>query len=240
MAARGSGGFLDVGYSMSPDEVAYWQDQAALLDPDAYVLFHGNTESETVPAGERWYLVNGWNLKATGQGTTWYHRPADVNRALMLPEGTTIETSEPGGGSIAFMYICQPSLVAGSDARYTTDPRALYFDRLIKMGELAQHRLGSTATGSGQVGDAFPGDFTDGLIVHVSVHDVAWMILLNTGGDGASNLHNEISDSSRIRWAEPLVMPFKRTTFPETLIQGVSQGEGRATLSYLKLDGSGW
>lgn len=240
LVASGGGGFLNVGYTMTADEVAFWQDQAALLDPDAYVLFLGNTESETVPGGERWYLVNGWNLKATGEGTTWYHRPADVKRALMLPEGTTIETATPPDGtSTAFMYICQPSLVTGSDARYTSDPRGLYFDRIMKLATLDQERIGGTATAGSIVNEAFPATFTDGMIVHASVHDVAWMILWD-GSDGLSNLHNEISDSTRIRWAEPLLMPFKRTTFPNTAIQGVSLAEGRATLSYVVLDGTGW
>lgn len=224
---------------MTADEITYWQDQAALLDPAAYVLYSGNSQSQTVTGGERWYLVNGWNLKATGAGTTWYHRPADVNRALMLSAGTVIETTTPPDGvSTAFMYLCKPSLVTGSDARYTSDPRALYFDRINGMGALTQYRLGATVTGSGTTTTSFPNDFTDGLIIHASVHDVAWMILAS-GGAGTSNLHNEISDSGRIRWAESLLMPFLRTTSPDTIIQGASQTEGRATLSYLKLPG-GW
>jgi hypothetical protein len=229
-----------MGYTMTADEVTYWQDQAALLDPDAYEWHSGNSVSMTVTAGETWYIVNGWNLKATGAGTTWYHRPADVNRALACSAGTVIETTTPPDGtSTAFVYVCKPSLVTGGDSRYTDDPRALYFERLELMATLTRYRLGGVATGAGTTAVSFPGGFTDGLIVHVSVHDVAWMIL-RSSGVGASNLHNEISDSNRIRWAEPLVMPFKPATFDDTLIQGVSQSEGRATLTYLKLDGSGW
>lgn len=35
--------------------------------------------------------------------------------------------------------------------------------------------------------------------------------------------------------AEPTLFPWVRTTMPKTLIQGVSLGEGRATVNYKKL-----
>lgn len=229
-----------MGYSMSADEVTYWQDQAALLDPLAYVHVLADSSSDTVPAGERWYLVNGWYLDAGSEGTNWFHRPADVNRALMLPENYVLATGAAPSTSLAFYYVCKPSLVTGSDGRYSSDPRGLYFDRMMQLGTLTRYQLGSTNTGSGQVTDTFPTDFTYGMVLHTSLHDVAWMVMTNSGAtDGMLNLHNEISDSDRIRWAEPTLFPFDRTVMPKTLIQGASQSQGRATLTYVKLPG-GW
>lgn len=227
-----------MGYSMTADEVAFWQDQAALLDPAAYELVAANSTSRTVSAGERWYLVNGWHLDATGAGTTWFHRPSDVNRALVLSEGTVIATGAPAGNT-AFMYLCKPSLVTGSDARYTADPRGLYFDRINALAGLTQYQLGATNTGSSTVTSTFPTDFTEGFVIHASVHDVAWLILRDGADTIGVNLHNEISDTDRIRWAERLAMPFLRTDFPKIMSRGASETEGRATLTYVKLPG-GW
>ena len=234
-----------MGYSMSADEITYWQDQAALLDPLAYEHVYATSTSRT-PSGEHWYLVNGWQLDA-GSSQLWYHRPADVNRALIIPDGTTITTSSSSG---SFMWICKPSLVkagganadtggAGGTNRYETDPRALYFDRLMSLAAQSTYRIGANATGSGQVAQTFPTDFTYGMVLHVSVHDVAWLILTDSSGNGLSNTHNEISDSAQIRWAEPILVPFTRTTMPKILIQGVSLGSGRAHMLYAKLP-AGW
>lgn len=222
-------------YTMTADEVAYWQDQAALLDPNAYEYVFASSTSRTVTAGQRWYLVNGWHLSASGAGTTWFHRPADVNRAMILSAGTTISTGNPGGGNTPFMYLCKPSLVTGSDSRYNDDPRGLYFDRVMRLGELTQYRLGTTNTGGSVTDVAFPTDFTDGFGLHTSTHDVAWLILKESGDAGGMNTHNEISDTDRIRWAEPTLFPFKRTTFPEIAVRGANQSEGRATFTYVKL-----
>lgn len=218
-----------MGYTMTDDEVTFWQEQAALLDPDAYVYLAGTGEDMTVPADERYYLVNGWKLNTTGGGDKWFHRHADIHRALMLSEGTTITNDTDG-----FMYVCQPSLVTGSDARYTTDPRGLYFERIMRIGTLTHYQLGATATGSSQVQAAFPTDFTDGLALHTSAHDVAWLIM-HDDTVGNMNTLNEISDADPIRFAEPSLFPFKRTTFREIMVQGVNESEGAATLTYVKL-----
>ena len=66
------------GYSMSADEVTYWQDLAALLDPDAYELVVGANVSRTVTTGETWYLLWGWFLQATGGGEHFFQRHANV------------------------------------------------------------------------------------------------------------------------------------------------------------------
>lgn len=222
---------------MTGDEIAFWTDQAALLDPDAYEFIQGTGESETVPADERWYLVNGWFLKVHDDGEGhWFHRTAHVDHALMLPEGFTIETSASQAN--AFMYLCKPSLVTGSDGRYTTDPRGLYFERIMRLGELTRYQIGITPTGSGSETKAFDADFTDGLALHVSSHDVAWLVMLVAGGTtGGINTLNEISDSDPIRFAEDCLFPFKRTTFDSVSGQGVSAASGAANLVFVKLPG---
>lgn len=221
---------------MSANETKFWQDQAALLDPAAYVWVNGSSLSTTVATGETYYMLNSWNVNATGAGTTYFHRPIGVDHAFALSEGTVITTRSSGGG----FYYCRPSLVTGSDARYTTDPRKLYFDRIRQIGTLTQYAIGATNTGSSETDVAFPADFTDGMVVHVSSHDVAWLILIDAStGVGGPNTLNEISDSDRMRFAERVVVPFKRTTFDKVGIRGVSESEGRATMHYLKLPG-GW
>lgn len=235
LLAGAGGSFTDMGYSMSADEVTFWQEQAALLDPLAYEYVFANSTTRTVTASEHWFLVNGWKLDA-GSGGFWYHRPADVNRALRLASGTSVITGAPAG-STAFMYLCKPSLVTGSDSRYTSDPRALYFDRIERLQDLTQYRLGAVNTGSGQVGATFPTDFTNGFLMHTSTHDIAWTILSNATPVGVSNTHNELNDTSGIRWAEPTPMPFVRTTMPRILTQGASLAEGEGYVIYVKLPG---
>lgn len=221
---------------MSADETAFWQDQAALLDPDAYVHVQGTSQSLTVAADERYYIVNAWFVQGWDSGADhWYHRPAHVDHAFMLSEGTTIDTSS--SESSAFIYYCRPSLVTGSDARYSTDPRGLYFDRIMRLGELTRYQVGVTNTGTSSTDEAFPSDFTDGMAVHVSAHDVAWLILVNATNGGALNTLNEISDTDPIRFAESVLFPFKRTTFPEIRVEGVGEGQGAANLTYVKLPG---
>jgi hypothetical protein len=224
-----------VGYSMTADETTFWQDQAALLDPLAYEHVYATSTTRTVPAGERYYLVNGWQLD-DGSSGLWYHRPADVNRALIIPEGGTVVTSSSAG---SFMWLCKPSLVTGSDARYTSDPRGLYFDRIMQLGTLTRYRMLGSATGAGTTAATFPVDFTYGMSVHVSAHDVAWLIMTDGSGNGMSNTQNEISDSHGFRWADTVIFPFTQATMPKVLIQGVSIGTGRAAMTYVKLPG-GW
>lgn len=223
---------------MTGNEIAYWQDQAALLDPDAYewVISTGTPTTRTVPSDEHWFLLAGWKLYTLG-GTTplWYHRQADVRVALILPADTVISTSNVSGSS---MYLCKPSLVTGSDARYSSDPRGLYFERMQRLGQLEQFQAGDSETGSGSGSvdeDAFDGDFTDGMIVHASQHDVAWIAMFKTGEAGAGLLLNEISDDDRNRFAETVLLPFKRATFDSVQWRGAGEAEGSAVANYVKL-----
>lgn len=221
------------GYVMSAAEVTFWQDQAALLDPDAHVLVIGANQSVTVPGGEHWYLRSGWYIQATGGGTHFFQRHAQADEALILPAGRTLTTH--ASIAISLMYLCKPSLVVGSDARYASDPRALYFERMIRLGNLAQSTIGVVETGAGTPTAAFPNDFTDGLVVHVSTHGVAWSGLLVNGTTAVPPLQDEISDADPVRMANPVMFPFKRTTFPNIQAYGANAVDGRATITYVKL-----
>lgn len=218
---------------LTPTAVWYWQDKAALLDPNAYEFVLGANLSHTVPAGKRWYLVNAWYIAASGGGISQFHRPIHVDRAHLLSPGSTVSTPNKAD---AHMYLCKPELVVAGDSRYQVDPQGLYFKRLERLAtEVAQHQIGAVETGNATVTVAFPTDFTDAMALHTSSHDVAWLILLNSAGTGGPNTLNEISDSSPIRFAEPTLAPFKRTTFPSIMVRGASLPEGRATLTYAKL-----
>jgi hypothetical protein len=224
---------------MTADEVSFWQDMAVLLDPDAYEwIISTSPTSRTVPAGEHWFLVSAWKVYTLG-GTTplWFHRQVDVRvQPLVLPENTVISTSSTSGSS---MYLCKPSLVTGGDSRYTSDPRGLYFERLAQLYTLEQFQLGGTVTDNSIGTAAFPGGFTNGMIVHASQHDVAWVAMFDTGATGAGLLLNEISDTDRNRFAESVFLPFKTTTWDSVEWRGASQSEGAANVNYVKLPG-GW
>lgn len=219
---------------MSADETSFWQDQAALLDPLAYVYYVGTSQSITVTAGERWYATNLWEVQ--GSSTNRYHRPVGFDDAAMLGAGTTLTTSSTDASS--FMYICKPSLVTGSDARYSTDPKALFFTRLIALGTLTQFQLGGNVTDGAEHQYSFPGGFTYGFGLHTSSHDVAWTILRDSGGTAGLNTLNEISDTTPIRFAEPTLFPFTVATFPKVAAKGVSLATGGVTFTYVKLPGS--
>lgn len=239
----GGGGFLDVGYSMSANEVAFWRDMAALLDPDAYELVVANDTDQTVPSGENWYLQEGWNLEAAGAGNEWFHRGGDVRDGLFLPEGTVIGTDQDpaGPGSPAHMYLCKPALVADepTDDRYTdyqSDPRALYFERLRRLSaELPQERIGTTNTGSTSIDVAFPATFTDGMIVHVSTQDLAWVAPCDSGETFGLITQMEVSDIDPVRVAAVCLIPFKRATIPKVLFQGANLSTGRGTVTFVPL-----
>jgi len=224
-----------MGYTMSADEVAYWQDLAALLDPDAYELVIGANVSRTVTAGETWYLLWGWFLQATGGGEHFFQRHANIYEALPLPEGRVLTTHATTAGST--MYLCKPSLVTGGDSRYTADPRALFFDRVRRIGELTHYTIGGTSTNNAVVAATFPADFTNGLVIHQSVHDVAWLGLSDGAETTVVATQDEISDTDRARFANTTLLPFVRATFTKIRLRGASQSEGRATMTYIKLPG---
>lgn len=201
---------------------ATWAERAALLDPRAYVLLAGTTFSQTVPAGETWWAVDLWHVKA---GTNFlFLRQKDALTPMMLPAGTVIEAN---GTQTAQAYICKPSLVA-SDVRYTTDPRGLFNERLRRLRTLPlNHMTATLAAGSARGSGAsasFALDFEWGLITRVAAHDVSWTIL--NGPNGPMNTNDEVSDDHQIRFARATFIPFRRN--PGDAGQGFYTAEIRA------------
>lgn len=197
-------------------ETAVWTDRAALLDPACYRIYNSTDDgagwSVTVPAGETWYLLNAWHVQVTGSTDYDFLRVCDVNRVVPLPAGTTILASASQYG---YAYVAKPALVSGG-ARYGA-PKDLYFERIWRLRTLAQYRLSIAAAAGTAMGTnltaAFPTDFTKGLIVSQSVHDMSW-VALSSSSVGGLNLQNEISDDHEIRFAEAVMVPFMRTVFP--------------------------
>src|SRR5690606_3906892 len=81
----------------SSEELAYWRDRAALLDPAAYWFYNdvdnGANWSFTVPEGETWYALEFWQVVMPSDNTRLFLRVADVFRPLPLPAGTTIQAA---------------------------------------------------------------------------------------------------------------------------------------------------
>lgn len=212
-------------------ELRYWQTKAALLDPLAYdATLAGANATATVPAGQTWYIVEAWQVAAPA---TFFHRKPDALGGNVIPvkAGETITCNSNSG---AHVLICKPPVVIAADTRYTTDPRGLFFDRASRLeSELTHYDIGHVNTGSTAITTTFPTDFTNGVVIHCSSHDVAWTGL--NGSAGAVNLDNEISDSNRIRFAERVTLPFVRATYPGIKSQGASQAEGAVNVRYVKL-----
>lgn len=188
---------------VSGDELTYWQDQAALLDPAAYVSYGGATINVTVPAGETWYALALWFV-VSDTGYIFFRTP-DVRAAVVLPPGTVIKGD---GTQFAQAYICKPSLVTGG-ASYA-NPRALWFSRMAQLRTLAQLDLSVQIPAGSAEGTAattnFPGGTGKIMVQAASCEDASWLALLSTTMGGL-NVASEISDDHAQRFARPILLP---------------------------------
>lgn len=221
----------------SESEKAYWQVRAALLDPLAYSFLSGSGASTTVDTGETWYTLEEWRREAAGSQIAFHREPDAINgNAVPYKAGETITLQTIGTGPHA--YICKPADVIALDSRYDDDPRGLWFERVMRLEtELTHYDLGHANTGSSVVTSSFPADFTNGMILHASSHDVAWTILHDNATTYGINLNSEVSDTDRIRFAQRVTVPFVRTAFPKVSSRGVSESEGMSNVRYVKLPG---
>lgn len=199
---------------MTIDESTYWQQRAALLDPLTYVYSEGGTI--TVDAGKTWFALGFWGYRDLAANRSLYHRRPDTQKPLIMPAGS-VWTADAGTSSILY---CKPELVVGVDGRYANGPlaRALYFTRLnrlsaIAVATLTAHVVAGTGYGN-SVTTNFPGDFTYGLITHVTSFDIGWTALLAASGTTAFNLDTEPSDNHQMRFTHQPMLPFARATFP--------------------------
>jgi hypothetical protein len=232
----------------------YWANKAALLDPRCYEYVIGDNWIRTVPAGETWFALNLWWLDSN-PGAWWFHRPLDVNRALALPAGAVLKTGGGYPGRHGFAYYARPKMVFDIDARYTTDPEGLYYERLERLESLPIRHTNAHIPAGSNVG-AIAGKLFDwgdtetqyGILRHVSTHDIAWTILVGNKRDGvymdAMNTLDEVSDSHTIRFAESVICPFSRSLWNGIWAKSASyagdyssnsSNEGHAVVSWSKL-----
>ncbi|WP_431014567.1 LamG-like jellyroll fold domain-containing protein [Bradyrhizobium pachyrhizi] len=228
---------------ITPAEAVYWTDRAALLDPAAYVYWHG-VFSVTVPAGETWYVLNAWATKIQGSAQ-WYHRDLGTDECFPVTAGTTISTI---GLADSFLYVCRPALVT-SDPAYLA-PKSLYYSRLNALRAIALSQLSASQAAGAAAGTSgtatFPFDFNDGILAQISVMDSAWCLLADPLGRGALNSCIEVSDLHQFRPTKTLLTPFRRAMFPSIQCQGASVSGnatdtivgGSGVLSYYKLPDS--
>lgn len=204
---------------MSADERAFWQLQAALLDPLAYVLESTDVGGldVTVPNDEVWYATNAFAVNyndptyfsqnpVPGLERAGFLRPLDSRRSMIIPSGTRVRSVT--GINVAYLYYCNPSLVVGTDVRYTTDPKGLYYERLRRLGTFTVRELICEASGGGSIDDVvavdIPNDFDNGMLIGVSIYDCCWLTW------GLLNVTSEINNTHLNRRGESVLQPFQR------------------------------
>lgn len=204
------------------DEVQYWRDMAALLDPDCYQYVIGTGWTRTVPAGKVWYLLNAWGLRKPGnpfQSYKWHHRDLDTREALLLPSGFTLQGDSINAHSYA--YFADPSLVQAGDARYLEDPKGLYFERLARLRTLPLHMVGvhrpvgtTLAAANPERLNYFPAGHDRILLRHVDCHDGCWVILQSGNLDtitNGMNTQDELDDVRPMRLTRTVFAPILRS-----------------------------
>lgn len=200
--------------------MTYWIDKAALLDPAAYRIYRGAAFSFTVPTGECWYMVNGWNCRASG-GIRYDQRTLHVDRALPLPAGTYVESTGDAG---AFALVCSPKLVSSRPA-YDA-PESLYYARLERLRSMSLSEISATIIAGSAAGTTatatFPQDFTDGMLSHVSCFDLSWLILSHSANGSVANTFMEISDDHQQRVGESCLFPFSRSVCDQIKVRSAT------------------
>jgi len=229
--------------TMTIYETEYWQAQAALLDPLAYVFETGAAFTISVPTGEQWYLLNAWSTRLGDAAGDFFLR--NPTRPMPMSEGFLLKSN---GNASATAYYCKPSLVTGTDSRYTTDPKGLYYERIARLRTLILNEIYATTSAgvASTPSTPFPTDFSYGLVVAVSAHDTSWTILAPADNVGGINLMNEVSDLHQWRAAHAFYLPFSRSTFTVMEVRSASVAgtvgselAGTGALMYYKLP-SGW
>ncbi len=224
----------------SDDEIAWWQDEAAKLDPLAYVYHENPTDAldVTVPDGHTWFATNLFNvevntairhffpLEGPDYRRAMFQRPLDARRATAYPAGTRFRGVT--GENFSNVYACDPALVVGVDPRYQADPRGLYFERLQRLKALPVVEIWLEWDGGGDLAKSLTVDlpvFDAAMLIGASVYEGAWVEL------GHLNCMSEINNTHSVRFAESLLCPFMPTNIGGATITGQSgndAGDGAA------------
>lgn len=211
---------------VASDEDRYYATQAALLDPRCYHLITAvdGTLDVTVPDGHSWRVANAFAVTYgdpvivaqdawPGVRRSGFVRPLDVRRGVTLPTGTRVRRNDDNTTD-SYLYYCDPDDVWGVDARYTADPKGLYFGRIVQLESMPLRDLVLEATGGGAITDDLhvevPGDGPI-LVVGASVYDASWATLGWVDDLAHSvNLEHEINNSHSMRTGEGLLAPMPR------------------------------
>lgn len=194
--------------------------RAAMLDPACYTMAGTSVGAldATVPPGHAWHVTNAFavyygNPISVAQDLyplsrrTGFIRPLDARRALTLGPGTRIRNNT--GINLAYILYCDPAALWASDARYTTDPRALYYERLQALRTIPTESLTLEATGGGAIDDDLHADLpaVRVMVTSASAYDVSWITAKCPGWISAVNLLDEINNSHAVRFADTLMHP---------------------------------
>ncbi len=224
-------------------ETDWFRNQAALLDPAAHRFYQATSVSPTLPpagitvAPGGWFLRNSWYLKsddATAPVRNKFHR--NCGEVTPISAGKVLYSNLTNG----FAYVCQPELVIASDARYTSDPKGLYYSRLAQLMTLAQ-KDATTSPGYTPTTLTAP---TSGkcMALLVSQFELTWSMLQKGATGLGINLTDEIDDSANWRRTQAMMMPFNISDF-DTLVPGTGYGAQNTpptvTLTYVELP-VGW
>ncbi len=200
---------------------AYYQNLAALLEPDAIEAFRTGTFTYNVSSSDTKFLLGMWNGRIGASGRFEIRDPRNP-----LPINDVTLT---GLASTSYLVVIDPTLPSYTDARDT------YFDRLQAIGALKTHFAPVVAAST--ITRFLPGPY--GVIVtSVTCFDFAWLGLYLPNG-GAFNLADEIDDSNTQRVAHSLTLPVSKK-FANGLYAGAGgSGSGGITYVILPADWSG-
>ena len=174
---------------LSSDEDRWFATQSALLDPRCYHLEATSFGAldVTVPTGHTWHATNAFAVQYNtpqivaqdlypGTRRSGFLRPLDARRSIALPAGTRIRNNV--GINVAYLFYADPAEVWCTDARYTTDPKALYYERLSRLQTLPISEVVLEVTGGGAIDDDVHADlpeFGSAMLVGCSVYDTCWV-----------------------------------------------------------------
>lgn len=196
--------------------------RAALLDPRCYAMIGVDPATDaldvTVPAGRGWWVTNAFAVYYgdpidVAQDVfpltrrAGFIRPLDSRRPLELGAGTRVRNAV--GIHLAYLLYCDPAAVWALDARYTADPRGLYYGRLARLRTLPTEMVVLEATAGGAINDDVHADLPAAplLITSASVYDTSWVTVGCPGWPSPANVLNEINNAHGVRFGESIEQP---------------------------------
>lgn len=200
------------------------QTACALLDPDAIRCTPSSDTMPwspiTVPAGQTWWMLNGWFLEAPGDPAHYFfHRPLCVSQAVPLPAGTTL--SKWGQASRGFVVWCDPSL-----ATQHPDPEVKLAQRLERIATLPRKSLTVDVPAGMPQGwfdfKVLPAEVQKYIVIGVVVENVPWAILKHGEKKHGCNTTCELDDVRNLRNSQRVIFAGKRDLYDRVRVRGGS------------------